>query len=395
MDLINENDVVVGSVEGIAIDGVINLSGDSTYRRSGSLTMVLDKKYNLIPKPDSKIWFNKRIGVSILLEDYLGSMIPFNVGRFAINEVDLNFNSAEKTISCQTSDYMSFLDGTLGGKLSHKTVILEGTPISEALRSILTGLVKISIEDIKISDIDLVLPYTIEKEAGSTIYDLVKEIMNLYAGWDFYFNENGVFIVEKIRDKRADPVIENFDGSSKDFTLNTSTKIDFKNVKNSVYVWGRQLNNGVQIKWIYRNRWSRRSYVELDNLINKQMGDICFIEQENKSYVWDNNTWNLLDFNVVSQFNIENIGEKIWSYSDDKIFNEEQARLRTEFELKQYSNFAETINFGIVPLYYLKPNEKISVNVDDLIKGDYLINSATIPLNIDSPMSIVAKKQYY
>ena len=60
LDLLNENDVIVDSFEGIATDGTISLSNQSTYRRSGNFTMVLDKKYNLIPKPDSKIWFNKR-----------------------------------------------------------------------------------------------------------------------------------------------------------------------------------------------------------------------------------------------------------------------------------------------------------------------------------------------
>ena len=395
IDLINENDIIVDSFEGIATEGTINLDGSSTYRRSGNLTMIFDKKYNLLPKPDSKIWFNNKIGVHILLEDYFGNIVPFNMGRFAINEVDLNFNSAEKTISCQCFDMMAFLDGTLGGKLSHKTVIQEGTPISEAIRSILTGLVKVSIEDIRIGNMDLTLPYTIEKEAGSTIYDLIKEIIELYAGWDFYFNENGVLIVEKIRDKKGDPVIEVFDGTEKDLTLNNNPKINFSNVHNSIWVWGRQLDDGTQIKWNYRNRWSRKDKFELDNLTDKKNGDICFIENENKSYVYNDSAWGLLDFNVISQFNIEKIGEKIWTFSDDKIFNDNQAKLRTEYELEQKSNMAETVSFSCVPIYYLQPEQKININIDNEISGDYLIDSISVPLDISSSMNISAKKIYY
>lgn len=394
IDLINENDIIVDSFEGIATEGTINLDGSSTYRRSGNLTMVFDKKYNLLPKPDSKIWFNNKIGVHILLEDYFGNIVPFNMGRFAINEVDLNFNSAEKTISCQCFDMMAFLDGTLGGKLSHKTVIQEGTPISEAIRSILTGLVKVSIEDIRIGNMDLTLPYTIEKEAGSTVYELIKEIIELYAGWDFYFNENGVLIVEKIRDKKGDPVIEVFDGTEKDLTLNNNPKINFSNVHNSIWVWGRQLDDGTQIKWNYRNRWSRKDKIELDSLTDKQDGDICFIENENKSYVYNDSAWELLDFNVISQFNIEKIGEKIWTFSDDKIFNDNQAKLRTEYELEQKSNMAETVSFSCVPIYYLQPEQKININ-KNLVKGDYLVDSVTVPFDISSSMNISAKKIYY
>lgn len=393
IDLINENDIIVDSFEGIATEGNINLDGGSTYRRSGNLTMVFDKKYNLLPSPSSKIWFNKRLGMKTLVKNYFNDYVPFNIGRFAINEVDFNFNASEKTISCQISDYMSFLDNTLGGSISHKTVIKEGTPISEALKSILIGLVKFSIEDIKIGDMDLTLPYTIEKESGSSVYDLIKELCEIYMGWDYSFNTQGYFIVEKIRDKSGDPVVELFDGSDKDFILNSSTKINFENVRNSIYVWGRQLSDGTQIKWVYRNRWARQSYSDLNSLTDKQKGDICYIAGEG-SYIW-NDSWELLDFNVIPEFNIESIGEKVHVYSDDKIFNDTQAKLRAEYELQNQSNFAETINFSIVPLYYLKPNDKIYINIDNKINGYYLIESITIPLDISSPMNINARKLYY
>ena len=395
IDLINENDIIVGSFEGIATDGQINLSGDSTYRRNGNMTMVFDKKYNILPNPSSKIWFNKRIGIHIGLRNYFDEIVWFNMGRFAITDVDLNFDTAEKTMSCSLQDYMAFLDGTLGGTLSHKTVIDEGTPINEAIRSVLTGLGRISIEDIKIGDIDLVLPYTIEKQSGSTVYDLVSEIIQIYMGWTFYYDENGVFVVEKIRDKRNDPIVEVFDGTEKDLTLNTHPTINFSHTRNAIFIWGRQLDDGTQIKWVYRNRWSRNNYSELDGLIDKQKGDICHIIDEDNSYVWNGIAWNSLDFKVIPQFNIEQIGEKIWAESVDTIFTEEQAMLKSEYELQQRSNMAETINFSIVPIYYLKPLNKISINIDNLIEGDYLIDSLSVPLDLSSPMNVTAKRLYY
>ena len=299
IDLINENDNIVDSFEGIATEGNINLDGNSTYRRSGNLTMVFDKRYNLLPKPDSKIWFNKRIGIYIGLKNYFDEVIWFNMGRFAISNVDLNFNTSEKTMSCTIQDYMSFLDGTLGGTISHKIVIDRDTLISDAIKSVLIDLVKLSVEDIKIDDMDLVLPYTIEKESGSTVYDVIKEIIELYSGWDFSFNENGILIVEEIRDKKNDSVVEVFNGTEKDLSLNAQPKIDFKHTKNSVCILGRQLDDGTQIKWAYRNRWSRKNESELNDLTDKQTGDICFIKQENRSYAWHNDKWNLLGFNVV------------------------------------------------------------------------------------------------
>ncbi|HHU60245.1 TPA: hypothetical protein GXZ34_04940 [bacterium] len=395
IDLINENDIIVGSFEGIATDGQINLSGDSTYGRNGNMTMVFDKKYNILPSPESKIWFNKRVGVFIGLKNYFDEMVWFSMGRFAIDDVDLNFDKAEKTMSCSLQDYMAFLDGTLGGTLSHKTVIDEGTPINEAIRSALTGLGRVSIEDIKIGDMDLVLPYTIEKSSGSTVYELVSEIVQIYMGWTFFYDENGVFVVEKIRDKRNDPIVEVFDGTERDLTLNTQPTVNFSHTRNAIYVWGRQLDDGTQIKWVYRNKWSRNNYSELDGLTDKQKGDICHIASEDNSYVYDGSSWNLLDFKVVSQFSIEQIGEKIWTESVDTIFTEEQAMLKSEYELQQRSNMAEAINFSVVPLYYLKPLNKINIDIDDLIEGDYLIDSLSVPLDLSSSMSVTAKRLYY
>lgn len=396
IDIINERDIIVDSFEGITTDGNINLEAEGTYKRAGHLTMVFDKKYNILPSPSSKIWFNKRIGIQIGVESYSGDVVWFNMGRFAVNEVELNFDAAEKTLSCQISDYMSFLDGTLGGHLSHEVRLLANEAnISDAIRTSLTGLGMISVEDIKINGSTAKVPYTIEKSPNNTVYELVKELVDIYKKYDFYCDEKGYYVVEEIRDKKNDPVIEVFDSSDKDFRITSTPNMDFKNIKNSIWVWGLQKEDGAQIKWNYRNRWARQSYSDLDNLIDKQKGDICYIENEDKSYVWDSLQWKVLGFNVVPKYNIENIGEKKWSYSNDQIFNEEQAQLRCEYELEQKSNMAETISFSCVPIYYLLPNKKIYINTEDIIEGEYLIKTVSIPLDFGSPMNVTATKLYY
>lgn len=396
IDIINERDIVVDSFEGIATEGNINLTSEGSYRRNGHLTMIFDKKYNILPSPSSKIWFNKRIGIQIGIESYSGNIVWFNMGRFAVSEVELNFDTAEKTLSCQISDYMAFLDGTLGGYLSHEVRLLANEAnISDAIRASLTGLGMISVEDIKINGSIAKVPYTVEKSPNSTVYELVKELVDIYKNYDFYCDEKGYFVVEEVRDKKNDPAIEVFDSSDKDFRIASTPSMDFKNVKNSIWVWGLQKEDGTQIKWNYRNRWARKDTVELDSLIDKQKGDICYIENKDRSYMWNGNTWEVLDFNVVPKYNIENIGEKKWSYNNDQIFNEEQARLRCEYELEQKSNMAETISFSCVPIYYLLPNKKIYINTEDIIEGEYLIKTVSIPLDFGGSMNVTATKLYY
>lgn len=401
IDIIDENNTVVSSFEGIATDGSISLSATSTYRRSATLSMIFDKKYNILPAPTSKIWFNKRCGIHIGIADYLGDILWFNMGRFAIQDIDLNLSASEKTLSCTLADYMCFLDGTLGGTLSRKTVIsAEEATVSEAIIAICKGLVLYSIEEIKVGASSMMVPYSIEKEPGSTAYELIKELIDLYMDYDFYFNEQGYFIVEKISNTASYPIIEKFNDYTPGLSLNYTTKMEFTNVRNSVYVWGMQLESGAnigkKIQYVFRNRWAREKFSELSSISeDKISGDICHIAENNQSYVWLNGDWELLDFKVVPVFNIESIGEKISVFNDDNIFTDEQARLRAEYELRQFSNFAETANFDTVPLYNLTVNDKINIDIDDVIQGDYLIQEIQVPLDISSAMSITASKIYY
>jgi hypothetical protein len=57
--------------------------------------------------------------------------------------------------------------------------------------------------------------------------------------------------------------------------------------------------------------------------------------------------------------------------------------------LYQYTSYNESISINCLPIYYLEPNTIINVRDSDTeIRGDYIINSMTIPLDINSTMSL-------
>ena len=229
IDLLNEDDVVIDTMSGIATDGNVSLSGNSSNRRSGSLTMILAGNHNLLPAPDSKLWFDKRCAIRVGLKNYNDEIIYFKLGRFAIDEVEVSVDLDQRTISCQLKDYMSFLDGTLGGRLHNPIRILaESASVSTAIRETVAGLPKMVIEEIKNEGSTLMVPYTIERQPNSTIYEVLKELVDLYMGMDMYFDADGYFIVEKIREARNDSVVARFDGQERNFLLNASSKLDFK-----------------------------------------------------------------------------------------------------------------------------------------------------------------------
>ena len=397
IDLFNDKDVKIDSFEGITTSGGINLSSDSTYRRTGNLSMILNKL--LLPKPENKIWFNKRIKINIGLSDFNDEIYWYDMGKFAIDKVSAKSSQADKSLEMNLLDYVAFLDGVLGGYLSHETQLTAklGIPIRDAIITTLSSLPKVMIDNITVEGLEALIPYDMTFNPNGTIFDIVKQILELYMGYEGFFDIDGAFRVQKIRDRKNDSIAWDFTIDNMDLSIDYVNEINMGNVKNSLHVWGNTSEStGIQTYWVYRNRWSRKKYDDLINLTDKQKGDICFLTEEGQSYMWNGNNWGLLDFNVVPIFNIESIGEKIWSYSDNKIFNEMQAKLRCEFELTNQSNFAETISISSVPIFLLDVNSKIKLeNFEAGISGEYIIETISVPLDISSPMNITARKLYY
>ena len=398
--VLNDKDAQIAKIEGITVDGNISMSADSSCRRSGKLSMVITDK-SLLPDEDSKIWLNKRIQIDLGLMDYKGYIQWFKMGRYAIKEGGITYSKSDKKIDVDLGDYMLFLDGTLSGRLSNQvsisTTVTKGVKINDALQPILTTIGKTSIENIQINGSDAEIPVDINRNPNDTVYDLVKEILDFYMGYEFFVDENGRYIIQKIKDTKYDPIEWDFSEDRMNFSLNYSTKFSFSNISNAVYVWGRKLNNGIQVKWVYRNRWSRNNIAERNLLADKQAGDICLVKDINKSYMWDGSTWNELDFNVVEKFNIERVGREIaWAYNDEKCFTDIQARLRCEYELFQRSNFAEKISFNCIPVYKLEPNKLIKISIPELkIDGIYRIVDIDFGLKHDAESTISAVRVYY
>ena len=61
--------------------------------------------------------------------------------------------------------------------------------------------------------------------------------------------------------------------------------------------------------------------------------------------------------------------------------------------LYQYTGYNEAINVQILPMYFLEPNIRITVNDKKTgIHGDYMLNSFSVPLDINGTMSLSCTK---
>ena len=402
LDLIDDKNNVVDKLEGFAVDGQIMIDSERTYRRSGNLSFVLTKDKDLIPSSNSRLWFDNRVGIHVAIENYMNEDVWFNLGRFALDNVSMVDSQFETIINLSLLDYMAFLDGTLGGVIPNEVKIVEkGITINQAIQSILTGLVDFSIEKAEYKGKELTLPYRIEKLPPITAYSLIKEIVDLYMGYEVYFDENGYFIFKKVEDAQSDGYIWDFEND--DFKLNFQTSYSFSEVKNEVVLYGHTDNYGVQIKKRLCNKGFVEDILSVQTIGDGQytIGDILYSNVHKKSYRLDkileeNYRWVELDYVLDYAFSVSEIGKKTMVINNDRVFNEEQALLWCEYELRIASRFNNSINFDCVPIFGLETNGKIKIKVDKLnIDGDYIVSKMVVPLSYSGDMNIQATKIFY
>jgi hypothetical protein len=349
----NENNLKTYDMQGSLIDGSWNLTNDNSVRRSCGLKFImLDDR--MIPTRGSIVWFNQKFRLHLGIKNILTDKIEWSdKGMFLINKPTLNLNNQGRTIDLEGLDFACKCNGILGGQLKVKTKILANTPLNNALRSTigLAGFTKFNIEEN-----NFIVPYDIEKEADANIWDLVEELINLYMGYEAYFNDDEYFVFQKIKDRKTDIVEWTFD--------NTKLNIDYRNepslenVKNEVIVYGAQLPSGLQIT-------STRQNTDENN-----------------------------------PFSIPNIGAiSLVCPQNDKIYTQEQADMKAEYLLQLHSNMAEKIGITTIPILKLDVNKVVEFTDSSSnsigITGKYLVDRISCGVKFDSTMQIELHKLYY
>lgn len=344
IELLDSKDNVLETIEGFVTSGNISISATSLIRRTCDIDMIITSN-NYIPSSGSKIWIDKKFKLYVGIDDNrTKEIIWFNKGIYYFDNPSLSYSEGERTISFTGLDKMTFFDT----QLEYITRIDSGVPLFDAIKSTLT-----IIGETKyiISDVDtLYIPYEIEKDETSTIEDILVEIRDLYMGFEMFYDENGYFIFQKIKDRKYDIVDYVFDNSDK-MAISYTNAPEFSNVKNHIIIYGTIFDDGTQIK------------AELKN-----QNDNCF--------------------------GIDSIGRRPMVVSDDKVQNSSQAIMRAEYELWLHSHLNEKISINSIQILGLDVNRIITVNNSAVgINGNYIIES--INHDLEGTMNLNCNKLYY
>lgn len=354
VDLLNFNFQTVNSLEGKVTDGSISIDATSDIRRTCNITLVVENSTDIIA-PGGQVWLDKFIKV------YVGTDNPRNgnetvwnnMGLFLINNPESVYNATTNTITFEGLDLMAKLTGRRNGQLPAVTTVVPAeSKVADVVKQTITQLG--GFDKYIIQDAGYEIPYDIKKDMGSTIYDLLVEIRDLYSDWEMFFDVDGVFHWQQIPNGINEPVVLDFDQLKQKVIISETIDVDFENVKNHIIVYGRLLDNGEQVM-----------ATSTDTISS-------------------------------SPYNVDSIGQINYIVDDEKIYNNDLAQQRADYELFLHARMNDSITLEIVPLYWLNDvNVKIAhTNKNVGIEGEYLIKTLEIPLGVGNNMTITTIKVY-
>jgi hypothetical protein len=342
IEILDQNENSILDITDDMLDGSINVNLQNGARRSASLSMInINNKYT--PNKNGLIWLNTKFKISSGLivngEEYL-----FSNGIYCLSEPETSSYFSDTTASFSLDDKWSYADGTLRGTLKADYIIPVGTNIGEAVKAIIVN----ELVDVKsplIVPTSIISPYTLTLNRGDNFGDMLIKLAEMIS-YECFYDKNGQFKFQPVFDDNKK--VPSWDYSTEESTyLGSSRKFDYTKVKNSVYVYGDNIN-GSQVQGIAQDTY------------------------------------------VFSQTNINKIGERVIVFEDDIIFNNTLASERAAYELKKTTIIQESTSLNSVPLFHLDCGDIVTIEDknNDLQRERYIISGMNFSLSAGSEMKV-------
>lgn len=282
-------------------------------------------------------------------------IVYYKLGDYCIKDPTLDINISGRTIQINLLDKMAFFSNDISGQLLAKTTIDSGLNIATSIQTTITNLGYET--NYLIDTVSYTTSYKIEKEAGDSIYSVLETLANLYLTYKCFYDVNGVFHYQKIKNGINDPVA--FDFSNYNIIQKISKTINYPNIKNQYKIIGKLLSTGTQ----YTSSLSIYST------------DVTY---------------------GSSPFCIDTLNEpmpRIKVVTDDNLQTQEQCDDRLEYEIYKGLTLCDSISFTSVPLPFLDVDQIVNIDMSDYgINDHYLIDSINLSLRYDGLMSVNAHK---
>ena len=240
IELLNKSTFKVSErLDGELVDDDYSIDADSDIRTTYNLKIFI-KNSTFTINNSNKIWLDKYIKVYIgLYSIRLKYIVYYPVGIFAFSSGSYSYNATTKELSLSCVDRMAELTGDLNGKVSGlSTTISEGANIREVIVNTVTQLGGIS--KYRIEDVGETVPYDLDFNTGCSVFDIIKELRDLYSGWETFFDDE-TFVCQPYPTCESDPVVLDAETIAP-LVISEDTSIDFSQIKNVIELWGKCLD---------------------------------------------------------------------------------------------------------------------------------------------------------
>lgn len=419
VEILDENFKTLVNIEGILLSDSYSIDAESDIRRSYSCEVHLEKDSYFINQRYvlMKRFVRPYVGIKHIRT---GQTIWYLMGTFCFVDTNWQYDSLTHTLSLSCQDMMCLLNGTINGNMSEmKIKIVAGENIRDTFISLLN---EIKIKKYLLVDIDKDIPYDLEF-SGVTYYEILKEILELYPGYEMFFDINGTFILKKLSTGDDDDNLIN-DEIIQPLLISDNGSFSFSGIYNHIKVYGMVIETDRDSSICnYINNIYNASFdnlVELENFTtysitipssNLANAKLNINNLGAKNIVIDNNvfiTSGILqsgkysfryrklsdDFLLLGKyqvfgeaynrdpnhpFSINTLGFEITkTFTDEysKLYSDDLARQTAEYELYLASNLREHISLEMINIPWLDVNYKIEyTSKNNNEKHSYIIKS--------------------
>ena len=427
IELLNKNFKILDTVEGNLISDSLSIDSESAIRRTYDITFyVSDSSWNI--GANKKIWLDRYLRVYVGYYHVLSKQIKWYCqGIFVIAQGSYNYDETTNTISLSCLDLMANLTGDVSGMIGGKLLIQHGADIRNVLISSLreAGVTKYYVCNMN----NRTIPYDIEKEPTDTWYDVISEVVNLYVGYEFMFDIDGVCRIQPTPLLSSEPVILDNDILYPLLIKVNDIATDFSAIHNVVEVYGASIDTEwysddievfentfiakidgmvalenfdlVAIKMPFSNSAGMKLQIKsTDGKFTSSALDVYDEEdkiENNKllsndiyvfKYTKENNRWVLqgqyqaygkyTERSLNNPFSITNINERKITMVLDEIPTSTLCYQRAKYECFKSTFLKDTVSCSIIRIPFLDVNQKIELKLPDRDLDQYIVTKIDV-----------------
>lgn len=267
LEVMDDNFQTLATIEGNAKGGSLQKDATNFVRRTGSINLCvpsvasantfLDYVEGITINVNGKIWLDKNVKIWVGIDNYkqpygdAPKTVWYNFGICLIDAPSRSFSADGYTMDFNVIDLVAKLNGDRAGQLTITETIYPrvqgydniGNPVytktEDAISNCISQLANIKKYTIyPIPQKWSVLPFDIKLQVGGTVYSALEQFLGILSGWQMYYDNEGVFVVEPIPSGENDIA---YPLQSQMITSDVNS-VDFNNVRNQVIVYGRSHN---------------------------------------------------------------------------------------------------------------------------------------------------------